>query len=81
MKKILLTGAHGMLGSDFIQSQGEKFQIIGLGKSELDITNVHQIEQKTIEHRPDIILNCAAYTNVELAEVSQKKYCFDINTY
>jgi len=69
-----------MLAHDFIQSQKWKFEIIWFGRNELDITDISQIEQKVKESMADIILNCAAYTNVDEAEDSGKKTNSDINT-
>ena len=80
MKKILLTGANGMLAYDFIRTQKDSFHIFALGKTELDITEIGAVERIIQELRPDIILNCAAYTNVEEAEDAGKKANFDINT-
>ncbi len=69
-----------MLAHDFIRTQENVFNIIALGKSELDITDIAAVERKVQELQPDIILNCAAYTNVEEAEDAGKKVNFDINT-
>lgn len=77
--KILLTGSRGMLAYDFIRTQWAKFEIIGLDKDDLDITKIGEIEAKVCEIQPDIILNCAAYTNVDEAEDTGKKANFDIN--
>ena len=79
MKKILLTGANGMLAYDFIRTQKDSFHIFALRKTELDITEIGAVERKVQELRPDIILNCAAYTNVEEAADIGKKENFDIN--
>ncbi|MDD2892117.1 MAG: dTDP-4-dehydrorhamnose reductase [Candidatus Gracilibacteria bacterium] len=79
MKKILITGADGMLAHDFIQSQKNKFQIIGFDKSVLDITVLHNIDTIVQNVKPDIILNCAAYLNAEKAEKEEKKRNFDVN--
>ncbi|OIP51690.1 dTDP-4-dehydrorhamnose reductase, partial [Candidatus Gracilibacteria bacterium CG2_30_37_12] len=80
MKKILLTGADGMLAHDFIQSQKGKFEIIPYNKSSLDIMDIYQIEQRVKESMADIIVNCAAYTNVDEAEGNERKINSDINT-
>lgn len=79
MKKILITGADGMLAHDFIQSQKNKFQIIWFDKSVLDITVLHNIDTIVQNVKPDIILNCAAYLNAEKAEKEEKKRNFDVN--
>jgi dTDP-4-dehydrorhamnose reductase len=80
MKKILLTGGNGMLAYDFIRTQCEKFEIVSLDKDNLDITKPREIEKIILEIRPDIILNCAAYTNVDESEDVGMKANFDINT-
>lgn len=70
MKKILITGANGMLGSMLskLLDNTNKFEVIALGHTELDITSEGNIKQTIEKYNPDIIVNCAAYTNVEKAE-------------
>lgn len=80
MKKILLTGANGMLASDFLKYCNNHFEILPYWKSELDITNITQIKEILSEIKPDIVLNCAAYTAVDNAEDIWAKLCFDINS-
>lgn len=80
MKKILLTWANGMLWNDFIKYFGDKFTILPLDKSNWDITNEELIENFIQKNTPDIIINFAAYTNVENAEDIGKKDNFDVNT-
>ncbi|MDD2891811.1 MAG: dTDP-4-dehydrorhamnose reductase [Candidatus Gracilibacteria bacterium] len=79
MKRILLTGAKGMLAHDFMESQKERFEIIPFDRDYLDITDIQQVEQRVQESQADIILNCAAYTNVDGAEDTGKKMNLDIN--
>jgi len=68
----LVTGAAGMLGSDVtfaLQERGE--EVIALPRSELDLSDRAGL-QETIERiRPDIIVNCAAYTRVDDAETDE----------
>lgn len=80
MKKILITGANGMLATDFIKTYSEKYEIIICDKDTLDITNYDDIFQVLQGKEPDLVLNCAAYTAVDDAEDIWKKLCFDINT-
>lgn len=67
--KILLTGAEGQVGSE-IRKQffSQSFNLLALGKADLDITIIEALEARVIEYQPDIIVNTAAYTNVDLAE-------------
>lgn len=80
MKKILLTWANGMLASDFLKYCSDSFIIIPYTREKLDITNIAQIKDILSETKPDIVLNCAAYTAVDDAEDIWAKLCFDINT-
>ncbi|MFH0819687.1 MAG: dTDP-4-dehydrorhamnose reductase [bacterium] len=74
MKKILIIGAKGMLGQQLIEVFGEdkNYQVIGWGKEEIDITNFDQIREKISAERPDIIINCAAYNNVDGCEENEE---------
>ena len=66
---ILVTGGEGQLASCFKSSHkliDNKW--IFLSKKELDITNVDNVGEVFEKYEPDVIINCAAYTNVEKAE-------------
>ncbi|MGG3799035.1 dTDP-4-dehydrorhamnose reductase [Metabacillus fastidiosus] len=69
MSKLLITGAGGQLGKEALEMFGKlNVQVIGCNKSQLDITNYEQVEEVVNSLKPNIILNCAAYTNVDQAE-------------
>lgn len=80
MKKILVTWASGMLASDFQKYAADYFDITALNKTQLDITNIWDVQKKIIEIRPDCVLNCAAYTNVDEAEGVWRIMCHEVNT-
>ncbi len=80
MKKILLTWANWMLAFDFKRFYSNTFKIFWYDKQELDITNLENIEKIIQKIQPDIILNCAAYTQVDNAEDEWKLLNFQINT-
>jgi len=67
--KILLTGASGQLGVA-MQSALGAHDLIPLTKEKLDITDFVQVQTVAKELRPDCILNAAAYTNVDGAEMN-----------
>lgn len=70
--KWLITGAAGMVGTDLrneLASRGE--EVVALAKSDLDITNHDEIVRRVSAARPDVIVNCAAYTKVDLAEAEE----------
>lgn len=80
MKKVLLTWANWMLAHDFKKYNSDKFDIFWYDKENLDITNLDNIEKVVSEIKPDIILNCAAYTQVDNAEDIWNLLNYQINT-
>jgi dTDP-4-dehydrorhamnose reductase len=66
---ILVTGANGQLGSCLRrESVHSTHNFIFTDIQELDITNADDIERVVSENNADVIVNCAAYTNVDKAE-------------
>lgn len=77
---ILVTGANGQLGREMriiAKTSGNKFiftdvcQAEGLETTILDITNRADVEAMVDRNAVNVIVNCAAYTNVEAAETNQ----------
>lgn len=81
MKKVLVTGATGQLGNCILRSYASDNEIswIGFSREELDITNSEEVLRAFEEHKPDFIVNTAAYTAVDKAEEEVKK-AFDVNS-
>lgn len=68
-KKILITGANGMLGQDLVPIlEDEGFDIIETNRKTLDVTNLEQMKKVLTIENPDIVIHCAAYTNVDGAQ-------------
>jgi dTDP-4-dehydrorhamnose reductase len=68
----LVTGGGGMVGHDVcaaLESRGES--VFPLTKSDLDITDVGAVREAVRRAKPDIIVNCAAYTKVDEAEANE----------
>jgi len=79
IKKVLVAGANGMLGQDLCQVLKENnFFIFPMSHKNLDITNLNETKKIIKEIKPDCIINCAAYTNVDGAE-DEKEKAFLIN--
>jgi len=73
MKKILITGAGGMLAQDVDAVLQGFHEVITMGEHDLDICHgdrVHEIIEKI---RPDVVINCAAYTRVDDCETEHEK--------
>jgi len=71
--KLLVTGAAGMLGRDVMLAAGNAgHQVIGFGHAELDIADAAAVSAKLEGERPDVVINCAAWTDVDGAEESEE---------
>jgi dTDP-4-dehydrorhamnose reductase len=66
--KILLTGAGGQLGRQ-VQARNQGHAIVPLTHKDLDIANLASVREAVSAHRPDLILNAAAFNEVDRAEV------------
>ena len=68
MNRILLLGAGGQLGQEITKDLSKNHDILSLTKKECDITNYSLLEEKIKLFKPKVIINAAAYTNVDDAE-------------
>ena len=67
--KVLVTGANGMLGQDLCPIlEDEGYEVIETDIQTLDITNFEVVKKVLSTEKPDIVVHCAAYTNVDSAE-------------
>lgn len=72
--RVLVTGAEGQLGKCIhraIEGRGDDYLFTDV--AELDITNKAAVDAFVADNRVDVIINCAAYTNVEKAEDEEEK--------
>jgi dTDP-4-dehydrorhamnose reductase len=78
--KILVTGAKGMLGTDLVRILEEhSHKVFATDIEELDITQFDSVKKMVSDISPDVIVNCAAYTDVDKAEEEPEK-AFLINS-
>ena len=88
MKKILITGANGQLGTELNRLLTKDPQVELLNTSvtskedkniiAMDITNLSKTREVILRFKPDYIINCAAFTAVDLCEKEQEK-AYEIN--
>ncbi len=85
MKSILLTGAYGQLGLSFLKLFHSKYEIFCSGRNHnikkgiyLDITNPTLCNEVLNSIKPDMVINFAALTNVDLCE-QKPELAFSIN--
>jgi dTDP-4-dehydrorhamnose reductase len=72
--KLLVAGAAGMLGRDVMLAAGNAgHQVVGFGHAELDITDAEAVSAKIEGERPDVVINCAAWTDVDGAEGAEEE--------
>lgn len=77
--KVLVTGARGLVGravSQHCRTSGDV--VLSYEHKDLDITDRALIQETVLAHRPDIVINCAAWTNVDACE-SDPDRAFAVN--
>jgi len=75
MQKVIITGAKGMLGQEIVRvfSADPLWQVVGWDFENLDITDAKSVENKLTAAEPQLVINCAAYNNVDGAETEPEK--------
>ena len=76
--KILISGKNGQVARELQLRLADLGELIVLGRDQLDLSQPEQIRQQVRAHRPDLIINAAAYTAVDQAE-SEAELAFAIN--
>src|SRR4051812_5117574 len=67
--KFLVTGAAGMLGADVVRSaRSAGHEVVALARADLDVTDAGAVDSAMSAHRPQAVVNCAAWTDVDGAE-------------
>lgn len=79
-QKILIVGSKGMLGNDMIQALNGTGFLTCMDIDTLDITAKNQVDAVFTRVKPDIVVNCSAYTNVDACEEpAGKAIAFAVN--
>ena len=76
--KVLVFGARGMLGKDLVPALSVKHQVLARDIEDLDITDQHRVQKEIQILRPQVVVNVAAYTDVDGCE-SNKELAFAVN--
>jgi len=79
--KIFILGSGGMLGSDLVKvfKNDSQYEVTAFTKEKLDIRFDEKVTTKLLIGRPDIVINAAAFTNVDGSE-EKDNLCFDVNS-
>src|ERR1700730_16003620 len=76
--RIVIVGAGGRLGAALIRAYSDKFDVVGLNHAQLDLAKPEQIRERLSPLNFDLLINCAAFTNVDLCE-KERNQAFAIN--
>jgi dTDP-4-dehydrorhamnose reductase len=66
--RVLVTGASGQVGAEVMHALAGRAEVVGHDRRTLDLAHPEGIAARVVEARPDVIVNCAAYTAVDRAE-------------
>lgn len=78
MKKMLITGSSGFLGSKVVAYYADKYEILAPSHREMDITNEDSVTRYFMETKPDVVIHCAAVSDVGTCE-REKEYSRKVN--
>ena len=79
MMKVIVTGANGQLGREVVKTLfSERIECACPNSKTLDITDRDNVLRFISEYKPEAVINCAGYTNVDQAE-TDKKQCMKVN--
>src|SRR5437870_2034664 len=69
MKKVVVLGAAGMLGSDLIRALDRQAELKGLRREDLDITDLDETVRVLSALSPQVVIHTAAFTDVDGCEI------------
>jgi dTDP-4-dehydrorhamnose reductase len=70
--RLLVTGAAGMLGRDVCEAAGAAgHEVLALARADLDVVDAAAVNAAVADARPDAVVNCAAWTDVDGAEADE----------
>lgn len=77
--KVLVTGGYGQLGTAVSEElKRNNIEYIAVGRNDFDITDMPKTIEEVKRYNPDVVIHCAAYTKVDMAEC-EKELCRSIN--
>ena len=74
MKKVLILGYKGNLGSQLVKVFQDGYEVVGWDRENVDITNEELLKKKITDLSPDIIINAVAYNAVDRCEEGEDDY-------
>ena len=77
-RKIVVVGSGGRLGAALVKAWREEFEVTGITHADLDLSDLESVERHLAALPFDVLINCAAMTNVDLCE-QKRQAAFRIN--
>ena len=78
--RVMVTGAAGQLGGAIVQRFGSQHEVVALTRRDLDVTREAEVARRIAAERPDVIINCTAYNDVDGAE-DHAREAFESNAF
>lgn len=82
MKRILLTGSSGLVGSRLVELLGDRYQLLTPDEKEFNLLEKDSLKLYFEKHQPDVVVNLAAFTDVNVAEEqtgNKSSLCWRLN--
>ncbi|KDR94585.1 dTDP-4-dehydrorhamnose reductase [Peptoclostridium litorale DSM 5388] len=79
VEKLLISGCKGQLGTELSNLLKGKYNVVGTERENLDITDRDEVARFIRDIRPSVVINAAAYNNVDRAE-SEEAFAFLVNS-
>jgi dTDP-4-dehydrorhamnose reductase len=76
--KLVIVGSGGRLGAALMRDYRGKFEVVGFNHAQLDLGNLQQVRETLAPLEFTVLINCAAFTNVDLCE-TERAQAFQVN--
>lgn len=74
-RRVLITGSGGMLGSDLVPVlSAAGYEVLARPRADLDVADAAAVARELASSRPDIVVNCAAFTQVDASETDPRAF-------
>jgi dTDP-4-dehydrorhamnose reductase len=80
MQNLIVLGADGQLGKKISHDFKSAYKVIPFDRSKCDLNNLNMLRDVIESYKPSVVVNCAAYTNVDRAEEDFDR-CLSVNYY
>lgn len=74
MEKIVILGLEGMLGGALMKQFSTAYEVVGLDRKDIDVTDAKNVKEKLAELKPVAVINATAYNSVDEAEKNEEAF-------